>query len=84
MNTIRLQWRVDVVALQFFFTLAEFWIDALFYQRAISAAEVATLYVSSDSAGNNGPACSGSTITLSAITLSGATYSWTGPNGLPA
>jgi fibronectin type 3 domain-containing protein len=32
-------------------------------------------------AGNNGPVCSGSTLSLTASTVAGATYSWTGPNG---
>ena len=32
-------------------------------------------------ASNNGPICSGSTLSLSATTITGATYSWTGPNG---
>ncbi len=32
-------------------------------------------------AGNNGPVCAGSALTLSASTISGATYHWTGPNG---
>jgi fibronectin type 3 domain-containing protein len=32
-------------------------------------------------AGNNGPVCSGSTLILSASTIPGATYAWTGPNG---
>jgi len=32
-------------------------------------------------AGSNSPACTGSTLTLSADTISGATYNWTGPNG---
>ena len=31
-------------------------------------------------AGNNGPLCTGSTLSLTASTISGATYSWTGPN----
>ncbi len=30
--------------------------------------------------GNNGPICSGGTLTLTASTIAGATYSWTGPN----
>lgn len=32
-------------------------------------------------AGNNGPICGGSTLNLTASTISGATYAWTGPNG---
>lgn len=31
-------------------------------------------------AGNNGPLCSGSTLTLSATSVTNATYQWTGPN----
>lgn len=32
-------------------------------------------------AGNNGPMCSGGTLTLSASTVAGGTYQWTGPGG---
>ena len=32
-------------------------------------------------AGNNGPICAGQTLSLTASTVAGATYSWTGPNG---
>jgi hypothetical protein len=32
-------------------------------------------------AGNNGPICAGATLNLTASTVAGATYSWTGPNG---
>jgi beta-glucanase (GH16 family) len=32
-------------------------------------------------AGNNGPLCAGSTLALTASTVAGASYSWTGPNG---
>jgi hypothetical protein len=32
-------------------------------------------------ASSNGPICAGTTLSLSASTISGATYSWTGPNG---
>ncbi|MEO6228754.1 MAG: hypothetical protein ABIP10_01440 [Ferruginibacter sp.] len=54
--------------------------DVLIYDRALSPAEVATIAISPDGAGNNGPVCSGSTVSLSATTLGGATYAWTGPN----
>lgn len=54
--------------------------DALIYSRALTPTEITTIYNSPDGAGNNGPTCSGSAITLSATTLSGATYAWTGPN----
>jgi uncharacterized repeat protein (TIGR03803 family) len=32
-------------------------------------------------AGNDGPKCAGQTLQLSASTIAGATYAWTGPNG---
>lgn len=32
-------------------------------------------------AGNNGPICDGSTLNLTAASLPGATYTWSGPNG---
>lgn len=54
--------------------------DALIYNRALNSSEAALLYVSPDGAGNNGPACVGSPISLSASTVSGAIYAWTGPN----
>ena len=54
--------------------------DALIYSRALSAAEVAVLYASPDGAGNNGPVCAGASVSLNAITISGASYTWTGPN----
>ncbi|MFI5221511.1 MAG: T9SS type A sorting domain-containing protein [Bacteroidia bacterium] len=44
---------------------------------------VATTYVnviSTPTASNNGPLCAGQTLNLSASSISGATYSWTGPN----
>jgi hypothetical protein len=33
------------------------------------------------SAGNNGPVCAGQTLNLTASSIPGATYAWTGPNG---
>ena len=36
---------------------------------------------STPTAGNNGPVCVGSALSLTSSTVSGATYSWTGPNG---
>lgn len=58
--------------------------DALIYHRALNATEVATLYKLPDGAGNNGPACAGTPISLSATSVPGATYAWTGPNGFTA
>lgn len=55
--------------------------DILIYSRAITDSEAAGLYTSPDGAGNNGPVCAGSTLSLSATTISGATYAWSGPNG---
>lgn len=54
--------------------------DAIIYHKELSAAEIAILYNSPDGAGSNMPVCAGSTLNLSATTVSGATYSWTGPN----
>lgn len=36
---------------------------------------------SAPTAGSNSPVCAGATLNLTATTVSGATYSWTGPNG---
>jgi fibronectin type 3 domain-containing protein len=49
-----------------------------------SAPAMTTVLVSSTptpTVANNGPLCSGSTLNLTASTVVGATYSWTGPNG---
>ncbi|MEJ7627140.1 MAG: DUF2341 domain-containing protein [Ferruginibacter sp.] len=54
--------------------------DALVYDVALNSTQVATLYNSPDGAGNNGPVCFGSPLNLTATTLAGAAYSWTGPN----
>lgn len=55
--------------------------DILIYHRALSAAEVNTIYKSPDGAGNNGPLCWGSTLNLTATTVPGASYLWSGPAG---
>ena len=52
-----------------------------------SADSPASSYADGDSApaipaaGNTGPVCEGGSITLTASTIAGATYAWTGPNG---
>jgi hypothetical protein len=55
--------------------------DATLYDRAITAVEAAILHATLEGAGSNSPVCTGATLNLTASTLSGATYSWTGPNG---
>ena len=44
-------------------------------------ATVTTITTAAPTAGNNGPVCAGTTLSLSASTVAGATYAWTGPNG---
>lgn len=55
--------------------------DAYIYSRALSAAEIAQLYNATEGVGNTGPVCAQTILTLTANTIDGATYSWTGPNG---
>lgn len=55
--------------------------DILIYHTPLSAAQVTTLYKSADGAGNNGPVCAGSPLNLTATSVGGATYLWSGPNG---
>ena len=46
-----------------------------------SIAGTTTVEINRITASNNGPVCVGKTLSLSATTVTGATYSWTGPNG---
>ncbi|TCC96935.1 beta strand repeat-containing protein [Pedobacter hiemivivus] len=55
--------------------------DAVIYHKELSSTEVGILYNSPDGAGSNSPVCAGTTLNLTATTVAGATYSWTGPNG---
>jgi Concanavalin A-like lectin/glucanases superfamily len=55
--------------------------DILVYNRALNAGEISTLFTAPDGAGNSGPVCAGTTLSLSATTIGGASYLWTGPNG---
>ncbi len=47
---------------------------------AVSNSGTVNAIPATPTAGNNGPLCTGSTLSLTASTISGATYSWTGPN----
>lgn len=40
-----------------------------------------TIQINKITSTNNGPVCSGTTLSLGATAITGATYSWTGPNG---
>lgn len=55
--------------------------DMVVYHRELSAAEVGVLYSSPDGAGSNSPVCGGAALNLTASTVAGGTYAWTGPNG---
>lgn len=46
-----------------------------------STANVVVTLIASPVAGSNSPICAGATLNLSASAISGATYTWTGPNG---
>jgi hypothetical protein len=47
----------------------------------VSVAGTTTVEINKITASNNSPVCEGNTLSLAATTISGATYSWTGPNG---
>ena len=53
------------------------------YSGTSTAQTTATVKASPNvpTAGNNGPLCAGQALALTAATVSGATYRWTGPNG---
>jgi hypothetical protein len=55
--------------------------DVVVYHRELSASEIAILYNSADGAGSNSPVCAGSILNLTATTVPGASYLWSGPNG---
>lgn len=55
--------------------------DAIVYQRELNSTEVSIIFSSPDGAGSNAPVCAGSPLNLTATTVAGSTYSWTGPNG---
>jgi PKD-like domain len=52
---------------------------ALTPMTATSACSNAATRIAPPTAGNNGPICAGDTLQLTASTISGASYSWTGP-----
>lgn len=55
------------------------------YNGCTSPSVAATVVInnipSAPTAGNNGPLCTGQSLSLTATTVSGASYSWSGPNG---
>lgn len=51
------------------------------YNRALNADEAMTLYNDYSVAFANAPICAGQTLQLSAPAITGATYTWNGPNG---
>ncbi|MFN3405251.1 MAG: DNRLRE domain-containing protein, partial [Cytophagaceae bacterium] len=55
--------------------------DILIYDRELAPAEVSVLYSSPNGAGSNSPVCTGGTLNLTSTTITGASYSWTGPDG---
>jgi gliding motility-associated-like protein len=54
--------------------------DVFIFSKELVASDVALLYNSALGAGNNGPVCTGGTLTLDATYIAGVNYSWTGPN----
>lgn len=54
--------------------------DVMIYHRELTSTEVSTAYNAPDGAASNSPVCIGGTLNLTSVTLSGATYAWTGPS----
>lgn len=55
--------------------------DVRIYNRALNADEAMALYNNGMAAFSNAPLCEGETLQLSSPAITGATYSWSGPNG---
>jgi hypothetical protein len=56
-------------------------VTAVIGQCSSSVATTYATVINSYNAGNNGPLCAGQNLSLNATEITGATYSWTGPNG---
>ena len=54
--------------------------DVLIYDRALTAAEVASIYAPTSAITNNSPVCVASTLSFTAPAFANTTYSWSGPN----
>ncbi|MDQ8003606.1 MAG: LamG-like jellyroll fold domain-containing protein [Pedobacter sp.] len=55
--------------------------DIFIFHRALSSTEIGALYSSPYGVQNGGPVCVGTALQLTAPTVAGAQYSWTGPGG---
>jgi len=55
--------------------------DVLIYNTELTLSDVRTIYTAGNGAGSNSPICTGTTLNLTCPSVSGASYSWTGPNG---
>ncbi len=55
--------------------------DSLYERWVLDDLQLTGTPAATLAAGNNGPVCAGATLSLTASTISGASYAWTGPNG---
>jgi gliding motility-associated-like protein len=55
--------------------------DVFFYDRELTPAEIKSIYEMPDGAGSDSPKCAGEILNLKGASISGASYSWTGPAG---